>query len=91
MRDLDFADHASLALQTFVKRVNRGESVASRLAATNAILRQCIFFLSGERNIFLDPLKLGQLNPPKVLKAKQKLLREQNVLQEVRIVRHSVF
>lgn len=83
VRDLDFADHAYLALQAFVTRVKCGESVASRLTATNDTLRQCIFFLSGQRNAFLDPLKLPLPSATKSVKAKQKLFREQNVLQAV--------
>ena len=70
-------------MKEFVTRAKRGESVASSVDAVNAILLQCIFFLSSQRNVFLDALKLPLPNASKSLKAKQKLLREQNVLQVV--------
>ena len=83
VRALDFADHAYLAMEEFVMKARRGESVTSSVDTVSAILLQCIFFLSSQRNVFLDALNLPLPNASKSLKAKQKLLREQNVLQVV--------
>jgi len=83
VRDLDFANDASRALHLFVDLIRSGKSVGKEpINFTTQLLVDCIYFVTAVSNTnVVDPLKLVDFHPTR---DRQKLLREQGVLGQVR-------
>ncbi|KAF8372665.1 itr-1 [Pristionchus pacificus] len=82
VRDLDFANDACEALSGFFSLIRSGK-VVSKEPLNNVIqlLTECIFFVMNCSNHLADPFKISSETKPS--RDRQKLLREQLVLDEV--------
>ncbi|CAD6191298.1 unnamed protein product [Caenorhabditis auriculariae] len=81
VRDLDFANDACRALRNFIKLIKQGSVVSKEsLNVTTNLLKECIYFVTNTINHILDPLKVVDFSPSR---DRQKLLREQEVLDQV--------
>ncbi|MFH4978380.1 hypothetical protein AB6A40_005089 [Gnathostoma spinigerum] len=81
VRDLDFANDACRALHDFILQIRRGRIICKEpLNSTTQLLTECIYFVTGQTNHMIDPLQIMDFKPNR---ARQKLLREQGVLDQV--------
>ncbi|CAJ0580486.1 unnamed protein product, partial [Mesorhabditis spiculigera] len=80
VRDLDFANDACRALRNFVEHIKSGKGGKEPLIVTIQLLTECIFFVTNLANHMIDPLKINDFSPNR---DRQKLLREQEVLDQV--------
>ncbi|VDP15227.1 unnamed protein product [Soboliphyme baturini] len=80
VRDLDFANDSCKALADFLQHIRDGRSVVKEKSHVLELLTELIFFVTNTTNHLSDPLKLKALKP---LRNRQKLLREQKVLQQI--------
>ncbi|CAJ0918564.1 unnamed protein product, partial [Mesorhabditis belari] len=80
VRDLDFANDACRALRNFVEHIKAGKGGKEPLIVTIQLLTECIFFVTNIQNHMIDPLKINDFSPNR---DRQKLLREQEVLDQV--------
>uniref|UniRef100_A0A915CC30 Inositol 1,4,5-trisphosphate receptor n=2 Tax=Parascaris univalens TaxID=6257 RepID=A0A915CC30_PARUN len=81
VRDLDFANDACRALQNFIALIRTGKIISKEpLNVTIQLLTECIYFVSNETNHMIDPLRITDFKPSR---DRQKLLREQGVLDQV--------
>ncbi|VDO36999.1 unnamed protein product [Onchocerca flexuosa] len=81
VRDLDFANDACKALHGFVKLIESGQIVSKEpMNITIQLLTECIYFVTNQSNHLTDPIKIVDFKPPR---DRQKLLREQGVLDQI--------
>ncbi|KAL3982635.1 RIH domain family protein [Acanthocheilonema viteae] len=81
VRDLDFANDACKALNGFVKLIESGKIISKEpMKVTIQLLTECIYFVTNQPNHMTDPIKIVDFKPPR---DRQKLLREQGVLDQV--------
>lgn len=80
VRDLDFATDASKMLEVFAKKMITNQLLINDKRSLCALLTDLIFFVA-EYESNADPLEI-QLTKPN--RERQKLMREQNILQQVR-------
>uniref|UniRef100_A0A8R1DTF9 Inositol 1,4,5-trisphosphate receptor n=1 Tax=Caenorhabditis japonica TaxID=281687 RepID=A0A8R1DTF9_CAEJA len=81
VRDLDFANDACRALRSFIKLIKTGEVITKEaLNVTTQLLIECILFVTNTSDHLTDPLKITDFSPSR---DRQKLLREQEVLDQV--------
>uniref|UniRef100_A0A1I8EE46 Inositol 1,4,5-trisphosphate receptor n=1 Tax=Wuchereria bancrofti TaxID=6293 RepID=A0A1I8EE46_WUCBA len=81
VRDLDFANDACKALNGFVKLIRSGKIISKEpMNVTIQLLTECIYFVTNQSNHMTDPIKIVDFKPPR---DRQKLLREQGVLDQV--------
>uniref|UniRef100_A0A1I7YYU4 Inositol 1,4,5-trisphosphate receptor n=1 Tax=Steinernema glaseri TaxID=37863 RepID=A0A1I7YYU4_9BILA len=81
VRDLDFANDACKALQTFIMLIKSGKAIGKEpLNSTVQLLTDCIYFVTNTTNHMVDPLKIVDFCPKR---DRQKLLREQEVLAQI--------
>jgi inositol 1,4,5-triphosphate receptor type 1 len=79
VRDLDFATDAAKMLQVFADKMFQNQLMMNDRRSLGALLTDLIFFVA-EYETGGDPLEI-QLNKPN--RERQKLMREQNILQQV--------
>ncbi|KAK6750287.1 hypothetical protein RB195_002332 [Necator americanus] len=81
VRDLDFANDACRALRNFIRHIKSGDPVTKELInVTIQLLIECIYFVTNTANHMMDPLQINDFSPSR---DRQKLLREQEVLDQV--------
>ncbi|CAI2351552.1 unnamed protein product [Caenorhabditis sp. 36 PRJEB53466] len=81
VRDLDFANDACRALRSFIKLIKTGQVITKEaLNVTTQLLIECILFVTNTSDHLTDPLKITDFSPSR---DRQKLLREQEVLDQV--------
>ncbi|VDK41879.1 unnamed protein product [Anisakis simplex] len=81
VRDLDFANDACRALQNFIALIRTGKIISKEpLNVTIQLLIECIYFVTNETNHMIDPLRIIDFKPSR---DRQKLLREQGVLDQI--------
>ncbi|CAI4231953.1 unnamed protein product [Auanema sp. JU1783] len=81
VRDLDFANDACRALKNFIDLIEKGDPVTKEpIIVTIQLLTECIYFVTNTTNHMIDPLKICDFSPSR---DRQKLLREQEVLDQV--------
>ncbi|CAI5448230.1 unnamed protein product [Caenorhabditis angaria] len=81
VRDLDFANDACRALRSFIKLIKSGSVISKEsLNVTTQLLIECILFVTNTSDHIADPLKITDFSPSR---DRQKLLREQEVLDQV--------
>ncbi|EJD74264.1 cation channel family protein [Loa loa] len=81
VRDLDFANDACKALHGFVKLIESGKIISKEpMNVTIQLLTECIYFVTNQPNHMTDPIRIVDFKPPR---DRQKLLREQGVLDQV--------
>uniref|UniRef100_A0A1I7WUB5 MIR domain-containing protein n=1 Tax=Heterorhabditis bacteriophora TaxID=37862 RepID=A0A1I7WUB5_HETBA len=81
VRDLDFANDACRALRNFIRHIKSGDVVSKEsINVTIQLLTECIYFVTNTTNHMIDPLKISDFFP---LRDRQKLLREQEVLDQL--------
>ncbi len=80
MRDLDFATDASKMLKIFADKILANQLQANERRSLAALLTDLIFFVAEWEAAAGDPLDI-QLTKPN--RERQKLMREQNILQQV--------
>uniref|UniRef100_A0A915PLW3 Inositol 1,4,5-trisphosphate receptor n=1 Tax=Setaria digitata TaxID=48799 RepID=A0A915PLW3_9BILA len=81
VRDLDFANDACKALHSFVKLIESGDIISKEpMNVTIQLLTECIYFVTNEPNHMTDPIKIVDFKPSR---DRQKLLREQGVLDQI--------
>ncbi|WKY04843.1 hypothetical protein Q1695_005670 [Nippostrongylus brasiliensis] len=81
VRDLDFANDACRALRNFIRHIKSGDPVTKEaINVTIQLLTECIYFVTSTKNHMMDPLRITDFNPSR---DRQKLLREQEVLDQV--------
>jgi inositol 1,4,5-triphosphate receptor type 1 len=79
VRDLDFATDAAKMIQVFADKMYKNQLTMNEKRSLGALLTDLIFFVA-EYETGGDPLEI-QLNKPN--RERQKLMREQNILQQV--------
>jgi inositol 1,4,5-triphosphate receptor type 1 len=79
VRDLDFATDAAKMLEVFAKKMMLNQLLINEKRSLSALLTDLIFFVA-EYESNADPLEI-QLSKPN--RERQKLMREQNILQQV--------
>lgn len=79
VRDLDFATDASKMVEVFAKKMASNQLMVNDRRSLAALLTDLIFFVA-EYESNGDPLEI-QLTKPN--RERQKLMREQNILQQV--------
>ena len=82
VRDLDFATDAAKMLEVFAKKMMLNQLLINEKRSLSALLTDLIFFVA-EYESNADPLEI-QLTKPN--RERQKLMREQNILQQVQII-----
>lgn len=81
VRDLDFATDAAKMLQVFADKMFQNQLLMNERRSLCALLTDLIFFVAEyETSANSDPLEI-QLSKPN--RERQKLMREQNILQQV--------
>ncbi|VDN22243.1 unnamed protein product [Gongylonema pulchrum] len=81
VRDLDFANDACRALHSFAALIRSGKIISKEpLNVTIQLLTECIYFVTNLRSHIIDPIKILDFKPSR---DRQKLLREQGVLDQV--------
>ncbi|XGW30683.1 hypothetical protein V3C99_009556 [Haemonchus contortus] len=81
VRDLDFANDACRALRNFIRHIKSGDPVTKEsINVTIQLLTECIYFVTNTKNHMMDPLQISDFTPSR---DRQKLLREQEVLDQV--------
>uniref|UniRef100_A0A158Q836 Inositol 1,4,5-trisphosphate receptor n=1 Tax=Elaeophora elaphi TaxID=1147741 RepID=A0A158Q836_9BILA len=81
VRDLDFTNDACKALNGFIKLIESGKIISKEpMNVTIQLLTECIYFVTDQPNHMPDPLKIVDFKPSR---DRQKLLREQGVLDQV--------
>ena len=80
VRDLDFATDAAKMLQVFADKMFQNQLVVNDRRSLGALLTDLIYFVAEYETGASDPLEI-QLNKPN--RERQKLMREQNILQQV--------
>lgn len=81
VRDLDFATDAAKMLQVFADKMFQNQLLMNDRRSLGALLTDLIFFVAEyETGTTSDPLEI-QLSKPN--RERQKLMREQNILQQV--------
>lgn len=81
VRDLDFANDACRALHNFIGLIKNGKIISKEpLNVTIQLLTECIYFVTDQKNHVIDPLKIVDFHPSR---DRQKLLREQGVLDQI--------
>ncbi|CAG9538689.1 unnamed protein product [Cercopithifilaria johnstoni] len=81
VRDLDFANDACKALNGFVKLIESGKIISKEpMKVTIQLLTECIYFVTNQSNHMTDPIKIVDFKPSR---DRQKLLREQGVLDQI--------
>uniref|UniRef100_A0A8L8Q6U3 Inositol 1,4,5-trisphosphate receptor n=1 Tax=Heligmosomoides polygyrus TaxID=6339 RepID=A0A8L8Q6U3_HELPZ len=81
VRDLDFANDACRALRNFIRNIKCGDPVTKEaINVTIQLLSECIYFVTCTKNHMMDPLQINDFTPSR---DRQKLLREQEVLDQV--------
>ncbi|KHJ79911.1 RIH domain protein, partial [Oesophagostomum dentatum] len=81
VRDLDFANDACRALRNFIRHIKSGDPVTKEsINVTIQLLVECIYFVTNTTNHMMDPLQINDFTPSR---DRQKLLREQEVLDQV--------
>ncbi|CAB3409789.1 unnamed protein product [Caenorhabditis bovis] len=81
VRDLDFANDACRALRNFIRLIKVGVVITKEsLNVTTQLLIECILFVTNTTDHMIDPLKITDFTPSR---DRQKLLREQEVLDQV--------
>nr|pir hypothetical protein F33D4.2a - Caenorhabditis elegans [Caenorhabditis elegans] len=81
VRDLDFANDACKALRNFIKLIKIGQVISKEsINSTTQLLIDCILFVTNSSDHLADPLKISDFSPSR---DRQKLLREQEVLNQV--------
>ncbi|VDM99149.1 unnamed protein product [Thelazia callipaeda] len=81
VRDLDFANDACKALHSFVELIKSGNIISKEpMNVTIQLITECIYFVTNQLNHMVDPIKIVDFKP---LRDRQKLLREQGVLDQI--------
>ncbi|PAV87625.1 hypothetical protein WR25_26593 isoform A [Diploscapter pachys] len=81
VRDLDFANDACKALKDFIRLIKIGSVISKELInVTIQLLTECIYFVTNTTNHMINPLKISDFSPSR---DRQKLLREQEVLDQI--------
>ncbi|XP_075250121.1 inositol 1,4,5-trisphosphate receptor-like isoform X7 [Convolutriloba macropyga] len=85
VRDLDFANDASQVLADITGKLQKALIIPNEKRHVQALLTDLIFFVANRHNDGSDPLQLGTKNDQKVEpdRERQKLLREQGVLEQI--------
>ena len=79
VRDLDFATDAAKMLQVFADKIFQNQLALNDKRTLNSLLADLIYFVT-ESEAVIDPFEIKLENPNR---ERQKLMREQNILQQI--------